>query len=87
MLAKYKANTLYKHARNSEIDLKARKVLLAYNTSKFYTPISLLIVFVTLSLSLVSHSPHTTSTPQLCYLSNLSGLVLIPFLAESILVL
>ena len=87
MVAKYKVNILYKHSRNNFVEPELRQVSLAYNTSKFNAPISLLIIFLMLSLTLMSPAPYTTATPHLCYVSNLICLVLVPFLTEAVLVL
>jgi len=87
MVARYKVNILYKHSRNALVEPECRQVALAYNTAKFNSPISLLIVFLMLGLALMSPAPYTTTTPHLCYVSNLVCLVLVPFLTESVLVI
>ena len=86
-LSQYKINILYKHARHSTETTNVRRIALAYNTSKFNSPISLLLVFITLSLISVSTSPYITQISQLCYMSNAYSIFFMPFLTESLLVL
>ncbi len=85
-LTTYKSSIIIKHSLLARNYNYLKWLGLSYNTSKFKTPISLLLILVLLSLSLPNPSLHIVTTCSVNYLSNLNYLLTIPFLFENILI-
>lgn len=84
-LASYKTNIIIKHSLFSPTSKYLIQLSLSYNTSKYKSPISSLVLVLLFSLTLCTPAPYVTRMSQLSYLSNLNYLVLLPFLFENIL--
>lgn len=85
-LTSYKSNIILKHSLLAHNYNYLKWLGLSYNTSKFKTPVSLLLIVTLLSLGLSNPIPHIITTCQVNYVSNINCLFTIPFLFENILI-
>jgi len=85
-LTTYKSNIIIKHSLLAHNYNYLKWLGLSYNTSKFKTPVSLLLILVLLSLGLPNPTPYIITTCQVNYISNPNYLFTIPFLFENILI-